>query len=169
MHSILSPEISTLLTLLLYSVAGVLGMIGMICRSIRVRRLAAVSAVAGIVFQTIILFTGFHAQTEGGLSVGAYLQMLAWFLVLCGIGLWIFMKQETPVIFASIFSLLLYGFSAPTLAIIVRVPDTFKTSFYALHVGPFFLSLALITLAFQRESDRGRQQRRRCRFLDVRR
>ena len=29
MHSILSPEISTLLTLLLYSVAGVLGMIGM--------------------------------------------------------------------------------------------------------------------------------------------
>ena len=71
MHSILSPEISTLLTLLLYSVAGVLGMIGMICRSIRVRRLAAVSAVAGIVFQTIILFTGFHAQTEGGLSVGA--------------------------------------------------------------------------------------------------
>lgn len=148
MHSILSPEISTLLTLLLYSVAGVLGMIGMICRSIRVRRLAAVSAVAGIVFQTIILFTGFHAQTEGGLSVGAYLQMLAWFLVLCGIGLWIFMKQETPVIFASIFSLLLYGLSAPTLAIIVRVPDTFKTSFYALHVGPFFLSLALITLAF---------------------
>lgn len=148
MHSILSPEVSTLLTLLLYSLAGILGMAGMICRSGRTRRLAVFAALAGIVFQTIILFTGFHAQSTGGLSVGAYLQMLAWFLVLCGLGLWVFMKQETPIIFASIFSLLLYGLSAPTLSLIVRVPDTFKASFYALHIGTFFLSLALISIAF---------------------
>lgn len=148
MISPLSPELSTSLTLLLYAAAGAVGTGAMIARSPAFRRAAGVAAIVGFLLQTLVLFLGFHGQTEGGLSVGAYLQMMAWFLVLCGIVLWRVVRQETPLIFASLLALILYGFSAPSLQEVVKVPPSLHASFYALHIGALFLSLALIAMAF---------------------
>lgn len=148
MTSILSPDTSTALTLLLYALAGTAGLAGMLLHNAGVRRLAAGAAVLGFLLQTLILFLGFHLQTAGGLSIGAYLQMLAWFLVLCGLVLWGVLRQESPLLFSAILSLILYGLSAPVLQAVVKVPTSLKASFYALHIGALFLSLALIALAF---------------------
>ena len=147
MTSILSPELSTTLTLLLYAVAGAVGIGAMIARSATVRRVGAVAAVVGFALQTAVLFLGFHGSTHGGLSVGAYLQMMAWFVVLCGIVLWLTVKQEMPLIFGALLALILYGFSAPSLQEVVRMPARLNASFYALHIGALFLSIALIAIA----------------------
>ena len=141
MHPLLSPETSTMLTLALYAAAGLCGLAGMLVRSRPVRSAAAAVAVVGLALQTFALATGFHASTAGGLSIGAYLQMLAWFLVLTGTALRIFMKHNAPLIFASVAALMLYGFSAPALQAVVKVPETLKAPFYALHIGALFLSL----------------------------
>ncbi len=148
MISTLSPASSTLFTLALYAFAGVAGMLGMILKRPGIRLTAACVATVGFILQTVILFMGFHGQTAGGLSIGAYLQMLAWFLMLCGIGLWIVVRQEVPLLFGAMLSLLLYGLSARSLATVVSVPDGLHAPFYALHIGALYTALALVAISF---------------------
>lgn len=148
MTSILSPASSTLLTLALYAFAGVAGMLGMICKKPGIRMVAACVATVGFILQTVILFMGFHGQTSGGLSIGAYMQMLAWFLMLCGIILWVVVRQEIPLLFGALLSLLLYGVSARSLETVVPVPDSLHAPFYALHIGALYTSISLIAIAF---------------------
>lgn len=148
MTSILTPAESTLMILALYAFAGVFGMVGMILKKPGIRLAAASVATVGFIVQTAILFMGFHAQTAGGLSVGAYLQMLAWFMMLCGIVLWIVIHQEIPLLFGALLSLLLYGLSAGSLQSVVQLPASLHAPFYALHVGALYTSLALIAISF---------------------
>ena len=148
MTSILSPASATLLILALYAFAGVFGMAGMVLKKPGIRLVAASVATVGFILQTAILFMGFHGQTMGGLSVGAYLQMLAWFMMLAGIVLWLVIRQEVPLLFGSLLSLLLYGLSAGSLESVVRLPQSLHAPFYALHIGALYTSLALITIAF---------------------
>ncbi len=148
MSAILSPSSSTLLTLALYAFAGVFGMMGMILKKPGIRLVAACIATVGFILQTVILFMGFHGQTAGGLSIGAYLQMLAWFLMLCGLMFWAIIRQEIPLLFGSLLALLLYGLSARSLATVVNVPATLHAPFYALHIGALYIALACIAISF---------------------
>ncbi|MDO5536327.1 MAG: cytochrome c biogenesis protein CcsA [Desulfovibrionaceae bacterium] len=148
MTSILTPASSTLLTLALYAFAGVAGMAGMVLKKPGIRLVAACVAAVGFILQTVILFMGFHAQTAGGLSIGAYMQMLAWFLMLCGIVMWVVVRQEAPILFGALLSLLLYGVSARSLETVVHVPASLHAPFYALHIGALYISLALIAISF---------------------
>ena len=95
-----------------------------------------------------MLFLGFHKALPGGLSAGAYFQLMAWFVVLCGIAAWAKLRQEIPLVFAAPLGLMLFAMSAPYLAAVVQVPPSLNTSFYALHIGALFFSLALLALAF---------------------
>ena len=144
---LITPEISTLMTLVLYAFAGVAGLVGMGLKNKTLRALAASVATCGFILQTVILAMGFHTQAAGGLSVGAYLQMLAWFLMLCGIGLWILVHQEIPLLFGSLLAVILFGISSRQLAMVVSVPQSLKAPFYALHVGALYISLALIAIS----------------------
>lgn len=72
-------------------------------------------AVAGFLCQTGMLVLGFHRALPGGLSLGAYLQLMAWFVVLCGIAAWGKLKQEVPLVFAAPLGLMLFAMSAPYL------------------------------------------------------
>ena len=144
----LSPETSTLLTLCCYGASAAAGIAGMMLRNAAARRCGAWLAVAGFVCQTLLLALGFHKMLPGGLSYGAYLQMLAWFVVLCGIVYRIRFRQESPLLFAAPLSLLLFATSAPYLGSLVVIPASLKGSFYALHIGALFLSLGFITLGF---------------------
>lgn len=144
----ISPEFSTGVTLLLYGLASVSGIAGMMSRSPFWRRVCCYLAAAGFIFQTISLATGFHKALPDGLSLGAYLQLMAWFVVLCGLASWGKFKQEASLIFASPLGLMLFAMSAPYLQAVVEVPHYLKAPFYALHIATLFLSLALMALAF---------------------
>ena len=144
---LITPEISTLMTLVLYAFAGVAGLVGMMVKNRTLRALAASVAACGFILQTVILFMGFHTQAAGGLSVGAYLQMLAWFLMLCGLVLWVVVHQEIPLLFGALLSLVLFCFSARSLQLVVHVPGSLHAPFYALHIGALYISLALIAIS----------------------
>ena len=97
----ISPEFSTAVTLLLYGSASVAGIAGIAARKPLWRRIGCSLAVAGFACQTLMLFLGFHKTLPGGLSAGAYFQLMAWFVVLCGIAAWAKLRQEIPLVFAA--------------------------------------------------------------------
>lgn len=104
----------------------------MIMRSPLWRRLGCWLAMAGFICQTLMLAMGFHKALPGGLSLGAYLQMLAWFVLLCGLAVWFKLRQETALLFAAPLGLMLFAMSAPYLSALVQVPPSLKAPFYAL-------------------------------------
>lgn len=144
----ISPEFSTGITLALYALASTAGIGGVLARSPFWRRLGCALTCTGFVCQTFLLLMGFHRTLPDGLSLGAYLQMLAWFVVLSGIIIWAKFRQESALIFAAPLGLMLFAMSTPYLAAVVQVPPSLKAPFYALHIGALFCSLALLTLAF---------------------
>lgn len=144
----ISPESSTLFILTLYALATFSGVIGIALRKAFWRKSGCWLALAAFIAQTLLLTTGFHGSLPGGLSIGAYLQMLAWFIMLSGLAIWLKMRQEAAAIFSAPLALLLFAMSAPYLSALVKVPEALKGPFYALHIGAFFLSLALLALAF---------------------
>ena len=148
----LSPETSTLLTLCCYGAATVAGLAGMLLRNAFWRRLGCWLAGLGFVCQTFSLLLGFHKTMPTGLSLGGYLQMLAWFVLLCGLVSRLRYKQEALLLLATPLALILFAVSAPYLSAVVQVPPQLKGSFYALHVGALFLSMGLMTLAFAASS-----------------
>ena len=148
----LSPETSTLLTLCCYGAATVAGLAGMLLRNAFWRRLGCWLAGLGFVCQTLSLLLGFHKTMPTGLSLGGYLQMLAWFVLLCGLVSRLRYKQEALLLLATPLALILFAVSAPYLSAVVQVPPQLKGSFYALHVGALFLSMGLMTLAFAASS-----------------
>lgn len=56
----ISPEASTLITLIFYALASIVGLAGMIMRSPLWRRLGCWLAMAGFICQTLMLAMGFH-------------------------------------------------------------------------------------------------------------
>lgn len=141
-----SPETGTLLTLALYALASICGIAGTALRLPFWRKAGCALAVAGFFIQTLILVTGFHASLPGGLSIGAYFQLIAWFVMLCGLGIAIRMRNETAALFPALPALLLFAMSVPYLQALIRVPESLKAPFFALHIGALFLSLALLAL-----------------------
>ncbi|MDR2820267.1 MAG: cytochrome c biogenesis protein [Desulfovibrio sp.] len=144
----ISPEFSTLVTLVFYALASIVGIAGMLAHSAFWRRMGCRLALAGFACQTLMLVLGFHKTLPGGLSLGAYLQLLAWFLLLCGLLVWWRLHQEPLLLFSAPWGLILFTMSAPYLENLVNVPPSLHTPFYALHIGALFLSLALLVLAF---------------------
>ena len=145
---LLAPETSTALTLAVYALAGAVGLLGMLARRASWRRAGCVLAAAAFACQTLLLALGAHGMHHGGLTLGAYLQMLAWFVLLCGLALWARFRQEAPLIFAALLGLILFLMSTQWLEMAVPLPASLKAPFFALHIGALFLSLGLLALAF---------------------
>ena len=136
------------LVMLLYGGGALAGIAGMLTRAAWLRRVACAVVVAGFVLQTVSLLLGSHANMPGGLTWGAYLQALAWFVVLCGIGGWWKMRTDAAPIFTAPLALVLFLMSWRSLHMQIRLPDSITGPFYALHIGTLYLSLALMALAF---------------------
>ena len=145
---LLAPEASTALTLAAYALAGAVGLAGLLSRRAPLRRAACWLGVTAFACQTLLLALGAHASHPEGLTLGAYLQMLAWFVLLSGIGLWARFRQEAPLIFAALLGLILFLMSTPWLKDAVPLPPSLHGPFFALHIGALFLSLGLLALAF---------------------
>jgi len=136
-----------LAVLVVYALASLCGLAGLVGRRPRLRRAACFTAVGGFGLQTLAFLLGSHAALPGGLSLGAYLQLLAWFLLLCGMLGWGKFKLETPLLFAAPPAFLLAAAAYPGLHRQIVLPAPLSGYFYALHVGALFLSLAIIALA----------------------
>jgi ABC-type transport system involved in cytochrome c biogenesis permease subunit len=136
-----------LAVLVVYALAGLCGFAGLVGRVAWLRRAACFAAVGGFVLQTLSFVMGSHAALPGGLSLGAYLQLLAWFLLLCGMLGWGKFKLEAPLLFAAPLAFLLTAVAHPFLHRQIVLPAPLSGYFYALHIGALFLSLAIIALA----------------------
>ena len=148
MQHLLSNDVSTLTTIFFYTVATILGFCGMLTRKLDWQKIACYGALLGFLFQTATLLFGFHASFSSGLPGGAYLQILAWFVGIAGIFLWLKLKLPTPLLFATPFCLILFVMSLPYLAHAIQMPQQIASSFYFLHIATLYISLALISIAF---------------------
>ncbi|MDR2695716.1 MAG: cytochrome c biogenesis protein, partial [Deltaproteobacteria bacterium] len=136
-----------LAVLAVYALASLCGFAGLVGRVARLRRAACFAAVGGFALQTLAFVLGSHTALPGGLSLGAYLQLLAWFLLLCGMLGWGKFKLEAPLLFAAPPAFLLAAIAWPCLHRQVVLPAKLSGYFYALHIGALFLSLAIIALS----------------------
>ncbi|MCL1985045.1 MAG: cytochrome c biogenesis protein [Betaproteobacteria bacterium] len=133
--------------LIVYASASLCGFAGLVARVSLLRRAACFLAVGGFVLQTVAFMLGSHTALPDGLSLGAYLQLLAWFLLLCGMLAWGKFKLDVPLLFAAPLAFLLAAIACPFLHRQVVLPASLSGYFYALHIGALFLSLAFIALA----------------------
>lgn len=143
-----SPEFLTLITILAYLSASVVGLWGLIGQQPRLRKTGCYLALASFACQTLILIFGFHKLLPEGLSLGAYVQLLAWFFLLCGIIAWQRLRKDAILLFSAPLGLILFLMSAQWLHLAITAPKALSAPFYALHTGALFLALGLLTLAF---------------------
>ncbi|MBQ7738196.1 MAG: cytochrome c biogenesis protein CcsA [Desulfovibrionaceae bacterium] len=144
----LSHQASTIITIIFYAGSTLLGLWGMLNRKTSWQSAGCWLALAGFIFQTLTLALGFHKSFPSGLSAGAYLQMLAWFLGLSGLIIWLKLKQRTALTFATPFCLTLFAMSIPYMEQVIIIPQSVQSSFYFLHIGALFVSLALLAISF---------------------
>ncbi len=143
-----SPELLTAITIGIYLAATIAGFGGLIWNKKSWCKAGGWLAIASFICQTVILIFGFHKYLPDGLSFGAYMQLVAWFFLLCGIIAWQRMRVDTILLFAAPLGLILFLMSAPWLHVAVVAPGSLSASFYALHIGSLFLALGLVALAF---------------------
>lgn len=144
----LSPYLITYLTIIIYSLASCIGIAGLLLRMAVLRKAGSWLAILAFACQTLSLILGFHKSIDGALSIGAYFQLLAWFFLLCGIGAWWRLKEDSLILFAAPFAFILFLMSAQVLNVMVTLPSYLSSVFYTLHIGALYLSLGLLFLAF---------------------
>lgn len=146
--AMLTPEAFTGLTIIVYLLATLAGLAGMLLRRPAWRGAGCWLALAAFFCQTFMLIMGFHKILPAGLSPGAYLQLLAWFFLLCGICAWWRLKHDALVLFAAPFGLILFLMSLAWLDLPISLSPSLTAPFYALHIGALFLGLGLLCVAF---------------------
>ncbi|MDR1776412.1 MAG: cytochrome c biogenesis protein [Desulfovibrio sp.] len=144
----ISPEISSSINLVLLGAASAFAFAGILARNALLRRVGMWIVLLAFAAQTLQLLFGYHKHLPGGLSLGAYIQLIAWFVLLGGIIVWRRLQQQTPLLFAAPLCFLLFFVSMFCLDSAVTLPASTQHSFYALHIGALFSSLGLLTIAF---------------------
>lgn len=145
----MSPQlIISMITVSCYGGATLAGLSGMTLRNEKWISIGLWLCVGAFIFQTLSLLGGYHKFDAAGPSLGAYLQMPAWFALLCGLVAWKFFHQRLFFLFAAPFAFILFLMSLPTLDNPLNFPAYISTSFYILHLGTLFLSLGMLAIAF---------------------
>lgn len=141
-------EIISFITIIFYALATFFGIFGMISGKPLWRRLGCHFALGAFFCQTLALISGYHKSFSGLLSTGAWLQLPAWFILLCGSAAWWRLRQDALLLFAAPFGLALFLMSLPWLNTPLALPATLSSSFFILHTGSIFLALGLLCVAF---------------------
>lgn len=137
-------EIATASTFSFFFVSVLLGLPGMIFNNGLLRRGGLLFALAGFASQTLFMVLGVHASFGGNLSAGAYIQLLAWFIMLVSLLAWWKSRNFSLVLFAAPLALMFFILSPMTVG---QTTLPMAPVFYALHIGCLFLGLALIAIA----------------------
>ncbi len=147
-YYMISFEQSSLIILILYALATLCGILGLVLRQRVLRIFAFVFVVLGFGLQTFDMARGSHARPPDGLTEGEYMQLLAWFMILCAfVGQWK-TRHTTPLIFMLPPTLILLLTSLRSMQTAIILPKTLSGSFFVLHIGALYISLGLMALAF---------------------
>lgn len=138
----------TLLTIFIYLAAVITGFIGMMTSWEHWQKAGFMLAICAFLSQTITLAAGFHTLLPTGPGMGAYIQLIAWFIMLCGTGAFIYLKNTLPVLFTAPFALILFLASAPSINTALKLPAYLNIAFYIFHIGALFLALGVLCTAF---------------------
>lgn len=141
-----SLEFFTVLTLVLYTAGTFLGIGGMVRRSKSTQKLGTACMMLGFAAQTAFMAMGSHSALPEGLSFGAYLQLIAWFLVLGGMAGWLKLRSVSPLFFTSPLALIFFCMAMPFQQQTVHLPQQLAAPFYALHIGSLFIAIGLMAL-----------------------
>lgn len=144
----ISLEACTFLLLGLFILTGLFCLYGLMTRNIIVQKTGCWLAFSTFALQTLSFFWGYHKFFPSGLSVGAYLQLISWFIIFCGLVAWWLLHQQTLFLFATQFCLLIFLFSIPWLKYSIPLPTFVKTSFYILHIGILLFFFGILTTGF---------------------
>ncbi len=144
----ISFEQSFLIILIFYFIATLCGILGLVLRQKPLRICAFIFALLGFSLQTFDMMRGGHARPPDGLTEGEYMQVLAWFMILCAFaGQWK-TRHTTPLIFMLPPTLILLLSSLRSMQTVIILPKALNASFFALHIGCLYISLGLMALAF---------------------
>lgn len=138
----------TWLTFCFYGLASLMGISGLILKKNVWITAGVWGSISAFICQTTLLILGYHKSFASGPSMGAYMQLPAWFGLLCGIVAWVFYRQKLLILFASPLAFILFLISMPTLQTRLNLPVYLSSAFYILHIGALFLSLGMLALAF---------------------
>ena len=144
----ISVETCTFLLLGLFVLSAIFCLYGLVSRKITVQKQGCWLAFTTFALQTLFLFLGYHKFFPIGLSVGAYLQLISWFILFCGLLAWKFFHQQTLLLFATQFALLIFLFSTPWLNYSIPLPAFVETSFYILHIGILLFFFGILSTGF---------------------
>ncbi|MBQ7457015.1 MAG: cytochrome c biogenesis protein CcsA [Desulfovibrio sp.] len=144
----ISHEFVSLGTLAILTLSTILCLYGLLSRKQAVLRYGARFFWCALALQTLGLLFGFHKTFGQGLSGGAYMQLVAWFVGLAAILLSVKLKQQAAVSFAAPLCALLFALSLPYIERSIVLPTSLDASFYILHIATLFGSLALMAISF---------------------
>ncbi|GAB6176664.1 cytochrome c biogenesis protein CcsA [Desulfobaculum senezii] len=134
---------------LLYSLGAALFIGGMLGVRPGLKKAAGVASGAGFGLHTISLALFFNQMGYSGfLEGGFHLSLLGWVLLAIFFTLWWRLKLDFLALAASPLALLLYLSSVTLPGSKVLMPKALAGSFFMLHIGSLFFSLAFLAMAF---------------------
>ncbi|MDR2051397.1 MAG: cytochrome c biogenesis protein [Deltaproteobacteria bacterium] len=102
----------------------------------------------GFALHTLLIISIILLNGADDLSRGYFMQLLAWCILLAYFIGWRLLKSGFLSLTASPLALLLFILALKVDKVQIEMPGTLKELFIALHIGPMYTSLGLLTLAF---------------------
>ncbi|ACV68751.1 cytochrome C assembly family protein [Desulfohalobium retbaense] len=133
----------------LYLLATILYFTGVIRQRNRLKQLAQTLAVAGFGLHTLDLGLVFFRPGAPAIVQGQfYISLLAWTFLAIYFLLWRKLRLEFLALTAAPLALILFTSSMAVTTERLAVPAKLSSLWFGLHVGTFFLSIALLAMAF---------------------
>ncbi len=133
---------------LLYFLGTALFAAGLVGRRDALKHIACRLAVAGFLLHTAALGLSLWAHSLEELTMGHYLQILSWSVLLVFFLVWWKFRLEFLALTSSPLALLLLLYSLPLAHVRGKLPETLSGIFFGLHIGALFLALGLLAMAF---------------------
>lgn len=134
-------------TAVFYAVGSLGTFIGLPLRLPKVQVLGRIFTWAGFGLHTLLIIMMVLGQSSEELSRGYFVQLLAWTILFIYYVGWRILKSDFLGMTAAPLGLLLLILSYKVDQSQIELPEQLKALFLALHIGPLFASLGLLTLA----------------------
>lgn len=144
----MTSELFSLLTVCLYAFGTLCILMGTLGRRKSIYTIGEMLALCGFIAHTASLGLGLNQQYLDSLDKGYLLQLLSWSLLAVVFLIWWRLKLTVLLLFAVPITLALYLFSLHMAGNISRLPMSVGRSFFLLHIGTLFGSLAFMSAGF---------------------
>lgn len=142
----ISPELSTFLMLFFFGASSFAAAFGVINDRQGLKTFGVALAIVAFVFQTLTLSLGIHRHNAEGLSIGLYVQLLAWFVLLASFAMAWKLRNRAVILYVCPLAMAIFFLSLLGINDIVRLPESLRQPFYVLHVGSILLAISILFL-----------------------